>query len=135
MPLEVHNAINDYYDNIFGWKIRNGLFTYGIKSPYDKKDLGYGRTHLFFPCNDNFQYALDPNNFDLFFSHIMFKKNNDSYSIDSFIKTLNITNKDLGLHMSNIVMKERSVEIMFNCSAYYLIDIKYSDELIKYIWG
>lgn len=133
---KIHDRLNEKYTKIYGWPVRNGLFTYGVKSDYDNiRDLGYGKTHLLFPCGQ-FQYVYDLNIFDLAAEHYKYCKQKGGEYINEFLKTVEYVNKDLIAAMSKIVFEnQRSVEIIINCDEYYLINTKYAPELIKQIWG
>lgn len=132
----LHNILNSHYTEIFGWPVRNGLFCYGITMNLEKeiKDLGYGKTHLLFPCG-KFRYVYDPKIFDLAAHHYKFnKEHNDGKDFQNFIKTINYLDSGLSDYISKEQFELRSVEIILNCEFYYLLDVKYSKELTKIIW-
>jgi hypothetical protein len=135
MPLQYHNAMNKHFEKTIGWPVRNGLFSFGVKTNYSKlNDLGYGTSYLLFPCG-HFQYVYDPEKFDLYGSLNDFINNGKSDSpINSFIDSINYLTDDINNAMSKIVSDFRSVEIIINCDNYYLINMKYVSKLIKLIW-
>jgi hypothetical protein len=135
MPVDYHNGLNTHFEKIFGWPVRNGLFTYGVKSNFrDLTDIGYGKSYLIFPCAQ-FKYVYDPNIYDLFEHYYEYCRNElDKANIQSFIETIHYFDTDIGKAMANSVHDFRSVEIMINCEQYYLINIKYVEEIIDLIW-
>lgn len=134
MPLEVHNAINDRYINIFGWPIRNGLFSFAVKNNFrNLNDLGYGRTYLLFPC-DEFYYVSDKNVFDLYASYHEFCCIERPFNLETFLSKINYSDCNLNSIMSKISDSNRSVEIIINCKNYYLLKVDYVEELTSIIW-
>ncbi|THV57076.1 hypothetical protein EZV76_15775 [Flagellimonas alvinocaridis] len=134
---ELHDSLNMHFNEIFGWPVRNGLFCYGIRIDLEKeiKDLGYGKTHLLFPCGE-FRYIYDPDIFDLASFHFKFKKNHeDGPNFQNFIEKINYLDSGLSDYISKVHYECRSVEVMLNCTSYYLLDLKYSKDLIPIIWG
>ena len=110
------------------------MFAYGISYNYsNKKNLGYGKTHLLFPIGD-FEYVYDPDIFDLFVHQHHFWKDESNRDITKFIDSIKYLDYDLDKIISIVVQDERSVEIIINCNEYFLVDTKYADELIKLIW-
>ncbi len=134
-PIEIHNSLNERYINEIGWPVRNGLFCYGITTPIDKiRDLGYGEAHLLFPC-DGFTYAYDQNIFDLYYSHHLYLDKENNPTVVGFTETINYVNSNLLESMSRMAFEgNRSVEIIINCSNYYLIHKSNYEELLNLIW-
>jgi len=133
-PFEVHSALNQYFIGNFGWPVRNGLFAYGMCNKFTDEDaLGYGETYLLFP-KGKFRYVFDPNIFDLYKHQLNFGKLNTKLEIKEFIKSINYQSTDLDKFIHIIKYRERSVEIMVRCNSYYLVDVKYSNEIIEKIW-
>lgn len=132
VPLKIHNYINDYHFEKFGWKIRNGVFTFGIDfSDKPNFNLGYGTDYIFFASN-NFKCVFDERIFDL----CEFIIDNNIYDLDNNILNDLYTSNDIYKEFSSFLENEkRTVEIIFNCSHYYLINNEYANELILKIWG
>lgn len=130
MPIEMHNNLNIYFNEIFGWNVRNGLFCFGVTENYgDLTDLGYGTTYFFFPIG-KFRYVYDSKIFDLYFYLNEF--NGDIKN--DFINSINYVDTGLFSIIPNTGEDGRSVEIMMECSDYYLVNTKYSEELVELIW-
>lgn len=125
-PRKVHDEINNFYLPLFGWKIRNGAFCYGMNAleniPYD---LGYGTNFLFFPTG-SFEYAYDPNIFDLYAKVACenFETIKLNYSSENFCNAL-------APHLDGDGF---GVEISIKTEKYLLINIKYTDFIISKIW-
>lgn len=131
VPLNIHNYLNEYHFQNFGWKIRNGIFTFGLNFS-DKPDynLGYGTDYIFFASN-NFKYVFDERIFDL--CCFILEHNVNEQNID-LLNNL-YSNKNLEKAFDSLLEHDkRTVEIIFNCDHYYLISINYADELIAKIW-
>jgi hypothetical protein len=134
MDEGVHKAINLHFLNIFKWQVRNGVFCFGITSPtHGMMNLGYGRAYLMFPCGE-FDYVYDDDIFDLYVHYRDFFSMYPDAELSQFIGSINYSNKDLKNVMSRVSSFGRSVEIIVNCQNYYLVSLKYIDDLVDLIW-
>lgn len=158
-PKHIHDELNDAFNTIFGWKVRNGIFT---TSNIDTT-LAYGRSYMFFPIGD-YKYCYSPQIHDLTFSldmfidkdrkeHLMQIYYNDKEAIkkhksfekyfkeyitfidvepdaETFIKKY-YTDKNLVSTLKKLNESGRSREISFKCNEYYLINMVYSNDLMK----
>lgn len=130
-PIGTHDAINDVYFQKYGWKVRNGIFCYGINIFTCEKiyDLGYGTNYLVFPIGDlKFAYSLSV--FDMYelvgFNEI---------TLNELIAKLDYKNDNICQLFSN--MEDTSGytnEIMIMTSRYYLVNIKFKEKLAELIW-
>lgn len=130
VSLKIHNAINEHYYSKFGWKIRNGIFTYSLDcSNKNIKQLEYGPTFLFFPKGE-FKFSYDINIFDLkpFEYDLKYKE------IEDLFGHLNYNNSNLENAMNMLIENDRSPEIMIDCIEYYLVDLSYAQTLVQRIW-
>lgn len=130
MPQNIHDEINIYFEDKFGWKIRNGVFCYGFNlAEHNPIDLGYGIFHLFFPIG-NFKFVFSDEHFDLFGSI-----NNSIEPIETVIKNLKFDDKDFCRALTlQPKFDNFSNEISFNTSSYYLINTIYYQEISRFIW-
>jgi hypothetical protein len=126
-----HDRVNEIFQSQFGWKIRNGVFCYGSTSLNTIPiELGYGIQFLFFPI-EQFSFVYNPEHFDLFEYFY-----NNPKATDDDINKLIFKNDSLeeaitsGKHPDGI-----SNEISVNVSSFYLINLKYRDEIVSEIWG
>jgi hypothetical protein len=131
MSIDDHNRINDYFQPIFNWKIRNGIFCYGFDILNNKPiDLGYGIFYLFFPIGE-FSYVYSPDHFDLWGSKSLTKKN-----IDEFIKSLNFKDNDFCEVMNfRKEFDEFGNEVSVRAKSYYLVNTLFAEEIASKIWG
>ena len=60
-PQEVHNALNTFFIEKFGWPARNGVFAIGRRGIA----MDYGYSYVFFPVN-GYKYVYSPEISDLF---------------------------------------------------------------------
>jgi hypothetical protein len=134
MDESVHKAVNEHFLNIFKWPVRNGVFCFGVINPTNEiQDLGYGKSYLMFPCGE-FEYVCDSEIFDLFGHYIEFFFFKRGAEISQFIGSINYTNTNLQYLMSQVSSDDRSSEIIINCQHYYLVNLRYVDELVNRIW-
>lgn len=133
MPPKIHAKLNEHFEPIFTWPVRNGVFTYGVRDNLKDIKTVYGTTYLFFPIG-KFKYVYDPEIFDLYASYTEFVTGSDS-DIDSFINSISYSDKNINRAMSNIIREKKSAEIIINCEKYYLVSLKYVDELKRLIWA
>jgi hypothetical protein len=131
--IKVHNAINEHFEKQFGWRVRNGLFTYGAKNGVQSISTHYGTTYLVFPCG-NFKYVYDPDIYDLFGSFTEFQTDSSDI-LKAFLESIYYTDSGLSKGMAAIITDKKSAEILINCQKYYLININYTEELIALIWN
>lgn len=131
--IDLHNAINEHFENQFGWKVRNGVFTYGTKTNGHKLTTHYGTTYLIFPCG-KFTYVYDSEIYDLTGTYNEFERESCDF-LKEFIKSIYYTNKELSKAIANIIFDKKSAEIIINCKEYYLVNLEYIDELTNLIWG
>jgi hypothetical protein len=130
----LHKAVNQHFHNIFKWSVRNGVFCFGVTNPtYGLPDLGYGRSYLMFPCSE-FEHVCDSEIFDLYAHHHEFFTIYPNAQISQFIGSINYSNSNLQDAMSRVASFNRSVEIIINCQHYYLVNLRYVDELVDLIW-
>jgi hypothetical protein len=130
MPLNIHEKLNNHFERIFRWKIRNGIFCFG----YDinesiPRDLGYGIFYLFFP-KGNFRYVYSKEHFDLFGFINQSKEN-----IETIINNLRF--EDSNLCQGMVCRKEYdnfSNEISVNANSYYLVNPSLAKSLTSLIW-
>jgi len=130
MPINLHNCLNSKFENVFKWKIRNGVFCYGYDLTKDiKYNLGYGPNYLIFPIGE-FEFVYSPNIFDLYGyfsdSNSLFKdKINDLiYVADDLNKALKTVEE--GNDFSN--------EISLKTTEYFLVNFEFKDKIIEMIW-
>lgn len=131
MPINIHNCLNTKYENVFNWKIRNGVFCYGCNLAKNVKyNLGYGPNYIMFPIGE-FEFVYSPNIFDLFeyFSEsdkiIKDKLNDLCFSAEDLNEALK-SGED-GNDFSN--------EISLKTSEYFLVNFEFKDKIIEMIWG
>ena len=47
MHISIHNALNTHFQKTFGWPVRNGVFSFGVKGNFNSlSELGYGTSYL-----------------------------------------------------------------------------------------
>jgi hypothetical protein len=133
MPKDYHKALNMHFTKIFGWPVRNGVFSYGVKSNITTLTSKYGKVYLLFPCG-KFKFVYDQDIHDLYGSLSEFDNDSDK-RLKLFIDSINYTDKNLNKGMSKIIYNKESAEIIIKCRSYYLINIKYTKDLTSLIWG
>lgn len=129
-PLEIHNRVNELLESKLGWKVRNGIFSYGINIlEHEPYDLGYGKNYFVFPKGD-FEFAYSLNVFD-FFGLISHNKLDDN----QLLETLDYQSTNLCKAIKTITDEEHfSNEIMLKAHQYYLVDIRMKEQVINLIW-
>jgi len=68
MDMNIHTLLNQEFNKVFGWNVRNGLFCFGKKYKDHFSDLltGYGaETYILFPI-DNYEIVWNDNIIDLY---------------------------------------------------------------------
>lgn len=134
MDKVVHEEVNEHFLKTFKWAVRNGVFCFGVSNPsHTMKNLGYGRSHLLFPCGE-LNYVCDTDIFDLYEHYRSFFSANPKAEISEFIESIHYSDSNLQFMMSQISRYDRSTEIIINCEYYYLVNLKYVEELINRIW-
>ena len=131
MPQHIHDMINNIFLEKVGWKIRNGIFTYGFDMlNYKPKDLGYGPFALFFPIGD-FEFAYSPHYFDLFGEVNQLKTD-----LDTFINNLEFEYKTFcNVMYTNGDYDNFGNEVSIRATTYYLVNPEFAKELALKIWN
>lgn len=129
-PQNIHDKINDFFLEKFGWKIRNGVFTYGFDVlSNEPTDLGYGDFKLFFPIGD-FNFVQNSEHFDLYGA--LHQRKTD---IDTFISGLQFYQDDLCASMNTRQdYHDFGNETSIKTNEYYLVNLKFAEELAIKIW-
>lgn len=130
-PQHLHDKVNELFATKFGWKIRNGVFCYGINLTRntDTPSLGYGTQFLFFPIGD-FDFVYSKEHFDLYKFFSTELKNEDD------LEKLIFYNDSLCLAIKNVEPDEAySNEISVKVSKYYLVNTKFISSIIRLVWG
>lgn len=136
----VHELLNEEFLKIFGWKVRNGAFTYLSDTNMNMPFNNYGDdNYIIFPVN-GYKYCWSPKITDMFGEYtdymngdIFFNFNEEIYKekIEDWISELKIDK----LFKDNDICKAKiDNEISFK-GDYYLINKDYKREIIKRIWG
>jgi len=127
MPVEIHLALNDKFIKQFGWKVRNGIFCYGVDGTFYIEDVNkWGTNYLVFPIGE-FKFVYSPDDYDLTESAKKddFSVENVKYIDDNLCKAINLRDKS----------KVKSNEIIIKADSYFLINLKYANDIIEMIWG
>jgi hypothetical protein len=128
MPISIHNQINEEFEPMFGWKIRNGVFCFGYDLKMNmNRNIGYGFNYLLFPKGE-FEFVYSTDFFDLVAHLYPF----DYVSLKDLVFLSNDLNDAL---KESKVEKNFSNEISLKTSEYYLVNPELKDEIIKLIWG
>jgi len=128
---ETHLKVNEYYFARLGWSVRNGVFCYGVSDSFDSLDHPYyGLPYLLFPVG-NFEAVYAPGIYDFTVAFSM----RGNISEDQFIRELNYTSTNIEKAMTVVLERFRSAEIIVRCEQYFLLNLKYREELIKMIWS
>src|SRR5574343_568799 len=111
--IQVHRLLNDAFEDRFGWKVRNGVFT----TSDDKDARRYGHLFYVFPAGD--------------FKFVWSSKMSDLYTdLDVKFNVKNIAGARKVVDMYQDTDLEAAMksghEIMFKCERYYLFDVDYT---------
>jgi hypothetical protein len=135
--IGVHNEMDKIFKGRFGWKARSeGVF---VSADANQIDI-YGTVYLFFPIGE-YKFIWSPEVFDFYdeqenFMYLVYPEEisvDNDYSEEDidYIKSEieekinSYTDKNL-----NKAIKRRN-EIMFKCSSYYLVNVKYENIIIN----
>lgn len=131
MPQNIHNQLNSHFKKKFGWAIRNGIFTYGFDMiNHQPIDMGYGKFYLFFP-KDSFSFAYSPEYFDLFGEINQLKGD-----LQTFIDNIDFETENFCSIMSTRAEYDNFAnETSIFSESYYLVNPKFTTDLITNIWG
>ena len=130
MLPDIHNKINSYFEPIFNWKIRNGIFCYGFDILKNEPiDLGYGVFYLFFPIGE-FSYVYSTEHFDLFGFIDRAKENIDDLIEELVFRDDNFCDVMILRDEYNNFGNEVSVK----ANSYYLVNTRFAESFSKKIW-
>lgn len=162
-PMEIHEFLNNEFKNKFDWNARNGVFSF-FKIAKKNQISGYeGETYMLFPIGD-FNYLWNPKIYDLYGDYEMemegfyvpedviidewdeyktkdstekdyndfYNMRMESYKEDFYLKLENIVNSYIN---HGLCHARQTNEIIVNCDSYYLINMNYTDQIRKRIWG
>lgn len=117
MSNENKNRLNIFFEQKFGWKVRNGVFTTGdiMHSQW------FGRSYLFFPIG-NFKFVWSKTIKDI---NDKFRPNSDD-SLDK-IPILKIVNEYQNTNLEEAILSGN--EVIFNCKNYILVNRKHEKDL------
>jgi len=105
----LHDNLNKVFEERFGWKVRGGVFT------YTQGMYGVLTSNIFLPIGD-YKYCYSPLVVDLWDDRMVLGSM-DLSELDSWIADKYV---DRGLH-ATLMGSMKSVEVAWNCKAYYLI--------------
>ena len=153
MNEHVHALINDECELKFGWKIRNGAFCHGYDVVNGKLPSKgeYGTRYMFFPTDKEFKFVYEKNvvdlarNFDdmkgkfealVESGKSLLDQEFERLVIDVKIKigTLEIADKTLEYALLSGETGGLSHEISVRTESYYLVNMKYIEQIVKMIW-
>jgi len=136
-PQDVHNYINVWFNDTFGWHVRNGVFTTGkLITASD-----YGTAYIFFPV-DGYKFVYAEGISDLFiFLPIKLDWDRNQigrgdmtirdrfYKIEwpELIKKHKFTDKNLEKAVHEGIMATISPEVIFKCKKYYGLNYRHED--------
>jgi hypothetical protein len=136
-PLWLHTYLDKLFKKKYGWKPRSeGVFAYNIPA-----NALYNSYKLLFPF-DGYTYLWNNNVTDLYVilrDYIQDELNVGFGHLDLLSKAAGMAAADVlkdkiddiinGYHTTNIGWIRDGMEISIHCSAYYLVNIKYAEEL------
>lgn len=129
MPIDIHDKLNHHFEPEFGWKIRNGVFCFGIDINKNiSHNLGYGNNYYFFPKGE-FEFVYAPKIFDLF--EYFNEPNTDKN--DKFVN-IQYKSNDFAQAVLTTIDPDFSNEISLKVNEYYLVNMKYKEQIKKIIW-
>lgn len=129
-PQNIHDRLNEKFESVFGWKIRNGVFCFGIDFDNNiKYNLGYGDNYFFFPQGE-FEFVYSRNVFDLYeyFNEI-------GGTIEDKLKNIKFESNDFDLATHIPVDSDYSNEISLKVNDYYLVNMNLREQVKELIWG
>lgn len=160
-PQEFHDFINEILYDKFGWLGRNGVFSFFMNISKTQNSYFNKETYILFPIG-NFDYLWNPKIHDLYSDYELEfegfyvpinvienewdnnKYGADKYSVfEDFYNMRMVYYKELFYekleNFSNeyidydICKSKKTNEIIINCDSYYLVNMKYTDKILKRI--
>lgn len=131
MPIQLHDMINDTFNEIFGVKLRSECL-FGTSNLNIAKQ--YGKIYLIFPIG-KFDFYWSERIFDLFISvDVLFKDYNRYVDKEGNFKNALIKMLKKNYKKNGDLVRAMSVknEIMIDCKEYYAIKINITDEVEIY---
>lgn len=161
MRIDIHEKLNKKFHEKFGWNVRNGVFSigkktfYGIDSylifPIGKYEIVwspeiidlYGEIEdvlddilddAIYKYDNNKNIISEKDDMLIFKNIFKFEDFFEKYKTPIINEKINDFVKYYKSGDLNNAIKSEN-EISINCKNYYLINIEYKKELIKYIWN
>jgi len=137
----LHDKLNFVFQNLYGWKVRNGTFCTQNKNVANGFNGFNGKTYIFLPIG-KYEYLYSHKIVDLYvdiyeddlynFIHDpnIRKIYNFNYEIDR-LSVEDLTELFKYLDYDDKGIPPYSAEISFNINEYYLLDTQYEEEIEK----
>jgi hypothetical protein len=128
---EIHDLANKVFKEKFGWKVRNGIFTFPYFFNFSTKDF------LFFPIG-NYRYVYSNDISDFYMDVGSYDKMKKFLTFNNY-SSFDITNKEEQMRLivnnfytdKNLRKIKTQREVIFDTNYYYLISTKNYLELEK----
>ena len=154
-PINIHNKLNDLFLKLFGWKVRNGVFTTQDENYWEKIGI-YAENYIFLPIG-KYEYVYSNKIYDLyenvdkiFYQGVFdFTYKNIEYNPRDYTKrgsNLFLPKKSIFTELDDDVLKYfltnvleyknkgipvKTSEISFKCDEYYLMNISFINKIKK----